>query len=169
MVLAMRFVPESHADLGHRRFDAAGATTVTAGLLAIVFGIVKAQPWGWGSSKTLGALALGAILLAAFVLIESRSPAPLVKLSIFKIRTISTANGVMMLVASALFGMFFFVSLYAQDVLHYSPLKAGLRVPAALTRHHHRRRHLAGDHPATRGPQRLGDRPGAGDARDVWC
>ena len=125
ILLALRFVPESHADLGHRRFDAAGATTVTAGLLAIVFGIVKAQPWGWGSDKTLGALALGAILLTAFVLIESRSPAPLVKLSIFKIRTISTANGVMMLVASALFGMFFFVSLYAQDVLHYSPLKAG--------------------------------------------
>jgi EmrB/QacA subfamily drug resistance transporter len=125
VVLALRFVPESHADLGHRRFDAAGATTVTAGLLAIVFGIVKAQTWGWGSDKAVGALAVGAILLAIFVLIESRSPAPLVKLSIFKIRTLSTANGVMMLVASALFGMFFFVSLYAQDVLHYSPLKAG--------------------------------------------
>ncbi len=125
ILLATRFIPESHADLGHRRFDAAGATTVTAGLLAIVFGIVKAQPWGWGSDKTLGALALGATLLAIFVFIESRSPAPLVKLSIFKVRTISTANGVMMLVASALFGMFFFVSLYAQDVLHYSPLTAG--------------------------------------------
>ncbi len=126
IMLATRYVPESHADLGHRRFDAAGATTVTAGLLAIVFGIVKAQSWGWGSTKTLGVLAFGAILLAAFVLIESRSSAPLVKLSIFKIRSIATANGVMMLVASALFGMFFFVSLYAQDILHYSPLQAGL-------------------------------------------
>ncbi len=125
ILLATRFVPESHADLGHRRFDAAGATTVTAGLLAIVFGIVKAQPWGWGSDRTLGVLALGVILLASFVLIESRSGAPLVKLSIFKVRTISTANGVMMLVASGLFGMFFFVSLYVQDVLHYSPLQAG--------------------------------------------
>ena len=55
-MLALRYVPESRADLGHRRFDAAGATTVTAGLLAIVFGIVKAQTWGWGSDKTLGVL-----------------------------------------------------------------------------------------------------------------
>jgi EmrB/QacA subfamily drug resistance transporter len=125
VMLALRFVPESHADLGHRRFDTVGATTVTAGLLAIVFGIVKAQAWGWGSTKTLGVLGAGALLLALFVFLESRNAAPLVKLSIFRIRSIATANTVMLLVASALFGMFFFVSLYAQDVLHYSPLKAG--------------------------------------------
>ncbi len=126
VALALRFVPESRADLGHRRFDAAGATTVTAGLLALVFGIVKAQSWGWGSGRTLGVLALGVALLAAFVALESRSPAPLVRLSIFRVRSITTANTVMMLVASAMFGMFFFASLYVQDVLHYSPLKAGL-------------------------------------------
>jgi EmrB/QacA subfamily drug resistance transporter len=125
VMLALRYVPESRADLGHRRFDAVGATTVTTGLLAIVFAIVKAQAWGWGSEKTLGILAVGFALLALFVFLESRSPAPLVKLSIFKVRSIATANVVMMLVASALFGMFFFVSLYVQDVLHYSPLKAG--------------------------------------------
>jgi EmrB/QacA subfamily drug resistance transporter len=126
VALAFNYVPESRADLGHNRFDAAGATTVTAGLLAIVFGIVKAQSWGWGSGRTLGVLAVGVALIAAFVLLESRSAAPLVKLSIFKIRSISTANGVMMLVASALFGMFYFVSLYAQDILGYKPLTAGL-------------------------------------------
>jgi EmrB/QacA subfamily drug resistance transporter len=126
VALAFRYVPESRADLGHNRFDAAGATTVTAGLLAIVFGIVKAQSWGWGSGKTLGVLAVGVALVAVFVFLESRSTAPLVKLSIFRIRTISTANGVMMLVASALFGMFYFVSLYAQEILHYKPLTAGL-------------------------------------------
>jgi EmrB/QacA subfamily drug resistance transporter len=125
VALALRYVPESHADLGHRRFDAVGATTVTTGLLAIVFGIVKAQAWGWGSSKTLAVLGIGALLLVAFVILESRSAAPLVKLSIFRLRSIAVANGAMMLVASALFGMFFFVSLYTQDVLHYSPLKAG--------------------------------------------
>jgi EmrB/QacA subfamily drug resistance transporter len=125
VMLALRYVPESRADLGHRRFDAVGATTVTAGLLAIVFGIVKAQPWGWGSPKTLGVLGFGALLLVFFVFLESRSEAPLVKLSIFRNRSIATANVAMMLVASALFGMFFFVSLYAQDVLHYSPLQAG--------------------------------------------
>jgi EmrB/QacA subfamily drug resistance transporter len=126
VALAFNYVPESRADLGHNRFDAAGATTVTAGLLAIVFGIVKAQTWGWGSGRTLGVLAVGIALIAVFVLLESRSAAPLVKLSIFKIRSISTANGVMMLVASALFGMFYFVSLYAQDILGYKPLTAGL-------------------------------------------
>jgi len=126
VTLALRYVPESRADLGHRRFDAAGATTVTAGLLAIVFGIVKAQAWGWGSDKTIGVLGLGAALLAIFVWLESRSPAPLVKLSIFRIRSIATANTVMLLLASAMFGMFFFASLYVQNVLGYSPLKAGL-------------------------------------------
>jgi EmrB/QacA subfamily drug resistance transporter len=126
VALAFNYVPESRADLGHNRFDAAGATTVTAGLLAIVFGIVKAQSWGWGSGKTLGVLAVGIALIVVFVFLESRSAAPLVKLSIFKIRSISTANGVMMLVASALFGMFYFVSLYAQDILGYKPLTAGL-------------------------------------------
>src|SRR5579859_5827221 len=80
--LALRFVPESRAELGHRRFDVLGASTVTAGLLAVVFGIVKAQAWGWGSARTLGVLALGALLLALFVAQEARSTAPLVKLSI---------------------------------------------------------------------------------------
>jgi EmrB/QacA subfamily drug resistance transporter len=126
VLLALRFVPESRAELGHRRFDAAGATTVTAGLLVLVFGIVKAQAWGWGAGRTIGVLAAGVVLLVSFVVLESRSPAPLVRLSIFRIRTISTANSVMMLVASAMFGMFFFASLYVQNVLGYSPLKAGL-------------------------------------------
>jgi predicted MFS family arabinose efflux permease len=75
----------------------------------------------------------GFLLLAVFVLLESRNSAPLVKLSIFRIRSISTANSVMLLVASALFGFFFFASLYVQDILGYSPLKAGLAfLPASL-------------------------------------
>jgi EmrB/QacA subfamily drug resistance transporter len=133
VTLALRFVPESHADLGHRRFDAAGATTITAGLLAIVFGIVKAESWGWGSTKTIGVLALGAVLLGVFVLQESRSVAPLVKLSIFRIRSIATANSAMLLIASAMFGMFYFASLYVQDVLGYSALRAGFAfLPVSL-------------------------------------
>jgi len=125
ITLALRYVPESRADLGHRRFDAFGAGTVTAGLLAIVFGIVKADSWGWGSTKTLGVLALGVVLLGIFVAQESRSAAPLVKLSVFRIRSIATANSAMLLVASAMFGMFYFASLYVQDVLGYSALRAG--------------------------------------------
>ncbi len=131
--LALRFVPESRADLGHRSFDALGATTVTAGLLAIVFGIVKAQAWGWGSGRTLGVIAVGVALLVTFVWLESRSRAPLVRLSIFRIRSLATADAVMMLVASAMFGMFFFASLYVQNILGYSPLRAGLAfLPVSL-------------------------------------
>jgi EmrB/QacA subfamily drug resistance transporter len=126
IALAMRFVPESRAELGHRSFDLAGATTVTGGLMAIVFGITKTQSWGWGDARTLALLGLGVLLLAAFVAIESRSKAPLMRLSIFKIRTLAVANGSMLLVLSGMFGMFFFVSLYVQDVLGYSALHAGI-------------------------------------------
>jgi EmrB/QacA subfamily drug resistance transporter len=133
IMMAYRYVPESIADLGHRRFDAVGATTITGGLLAIVFGIVKAETWGWGAGRTLAVFALGIVLLATFFVVESRSSAPLVKLSIFRIRSLSTANAVMLLVASGMFGFFFFASLYVQDILHYSPLKAGFAfLPATL-------------------------------------
>jgi EmrB/QacA subfamily drug resistance transporter len=125
-LLAVRIVPESRAQLGHRTFDLAGAVTVTAGLVVLVYAIVKAQAWSWGSSRTVGLLLLSALLLTAFVVIEQRSAAPLVRLSIFRIRTLSTANGALLLVASGLFGMFFFCSLYVQEILGYSPLRAGL-------------------------------------------
>jgi EmrB/QacA subfamily drug resistance transporter len=133
VLLAFRYVPESRADLGHRRFDVLGATTVTAGLLTLVFGIVKAQSWGWGSVSTIAVLGTATVILAAFLVIEARSKAPLVKLSIFRVRSIAAANSTMLLVASAMFGMFFFVSLYVQEILGYSPLKAGLAfLPATL-------------------------------------
>jgi EmrB/QacA subfamily drug resistance transporter len=125
VLMAYRYVPESTADLGHRRFDLAGASTITGGLLVLVFGIVKAQSWGWGAGRTLAVLAAGVVLLAIFVATEARSNAPLIKLSIFRIRSIATSNVVMLLVASGMFGMFYFASLYVQDVMHYSPLKAG--------------------------------------------
>lgn len=126
LALAMRFVPESKVDLEHRAFDAAGAISVTAGLVVLVYAIVKAQAFGWGSARTLGLMAMGLALLAAFVVIERRSRAPLVRLSIFRVRTLAVADVVLLLVASGLFGMFFFASLYVQDILGYSPLRAGL-------------------------------------------
>jgi EmrB/QacA subfamily drug resistance transporter len=123
---AVRLVPESRANVAHRTFDLAGAVTVTSGLVVLVFAIVKAQAWNWGSARVIALLSLSALLLAAFVVIEQRSKAPLIRLSIFRIRTLATANCVMLLVASGMFGMFFFASLYVQEVLGYSPLKAGL-------------------------------------------
>jgi EmrB/QacA subfamily drug resistance transporter len=123
---ALRYVPESRDEHAHKSFDLAGAVTVTAGLIALVYGIVKAQDKGWSSLHTGGFFALATALLVAFVLIETRSTEPLVRLSIFRVRTVRAANVVMLLVASGLFAMFFFNTLYLQRVLGYSALEAGL-------------------------------------------
>jgi EmrB/QacA subfamily drug resistance transporter len=126
LLLTARFVPESRSELAHRTFDLLGAATVTGGLVVIVFAIVKSQAYGWGSPRTIGLMAAGAVLLAVFGLIERRSSAPLVRLSIFRVRTLAVADLVLLLVASGMFGMFFFASLYVQEILGYSPLRAGL-------------------------------------------
>jgi EmrB/QacA subfamily drug resistance transporter len=125
-VASVKYVPESRADAEHRIFDVPGAVTVTAGLIALVYGIVNVQKAGWTSGSTLlwGGLAL--VLLTAFVLIEQRQRAPLVRLGIFRVRTLRAANVTMLLVASGLFSMFFFNTLYVQRVLGFSPLQAGL-------------------------------------------
>ncbi len=126
LALTLRYVPESRDELPHRSFDLAGAISVTSGLIVLVYAIVKAQSYGWGSGRTIGLLAGAVVLLALFVVIERRAVAPLVRLSIFKVRTLAVADGVLLLVASGMFGMFFFASLYVQEILGYSPLKAGL-------------------------------------------
>jgi EmrB/QacA subfamily drug resistance transporter len=123
---SLRLVPESRDEHAHRSYDVGGAVTVTGGLMALVYAIVKAETDGWTSTTTIGFFALSAILLASFIVIELRHPAPLVRLSIFRIRSLSTANIVMFLVASGMFAMFFFNTLYIQRVLGYGPLKAGL-------------------------------------------
>jgi EmrB/QacA subfamily drug resistance transporter len=125
-VAALRYVPESRDEHAHKSFDLAGAVTVTGGLIALVYGIVKAQDKGWTSLHTGGFFMLAIVLLGAFLVIESRSAEPLVRLSIFRVRTIRAANVVMFLVAAGLFSMFFFNTLYLQRVLGYSPLQAGL-------------------------------------------
>jgi EmrB/QacA subfamily drug resistance transporter len=125
-VAALRNVPESRDEHAHKSFDVAGAITVTSGLIALVYGIVKAQDKGWTSLHTGGFFTLAAVLLVAFVVIESRSAEPLVRLSIFRVRTVRAANVVMLLVASGLFSMFFFNTLYLQRVLDYSALEAGI-------------------------------------------
>jgi EmrB/QacA subfamily drug resistance transporter len=124
--LAWRLVPESKDEHAHKAFDLAGAVTVTTGLLALVYGIVKAQEKGWTSLHTGGFFAVALALLAAFLVIEKRSAEPLVRLSIFRVSTVRSANVAMFLVAAGLFAMFFFNTLYLQRVLGYSALKAGL-------------------------------------------
>jgi EmrB/QacA subfamily drug resistance transporter len=125
-VLSLRYVPESTDAQAERHFDVAGAVTVTGGLMALVYAIVKAETDGWTSGTTIGFFALSAVLLVSFVVIELRSKAPLVRLSIFRVRSLTTANIVMFLVASGMFAMFFFNTLYIQRVLGFGPLKAGL-------------------------------------------
>jgi EmrB/QacA subfamily drug resistance transporter len=125
-ILSLRLVPESKDEAAHKTFDLPGAVTVTGGLIALVYGIVRSSQSGWGSAEVLGFLALAAVLLVGFVVIERRSAEPLVRLSIFAVRTVRGANVVMFLVACGLFAMFFINTLYVQRVLGYSPLEAGL-------------------------------------------
>src|SRR6201996_3908778 len=119
VLLALRYVAESRLVVARRAFDLAGALTVTSGLVVLVYAIVKAQTYGWGSTRTLGLGLVAFALLAAFVAIERRSSAPLVRLSIFRIRALTVADTVLLLVASGMFGMFFFASLYVQEILGY--------------------------------------------------
>jgi predicted MFS family arabinose efflux permease len=124
--LAPRLILESRSESTTRHFDTAGAVSVTAGLSLLVYAIVDANDAGWGSTQTLGLLALAAGLISAFVAIELRSPAPLVPFRIFRMRTLTGANAVGLLLGGSLFAMFFFITLYMQQVLGYSPIKAGL-------------------------------------------
>jgi EmrB/QacA subfamily drug resistance transporter len=125
-VLSSRLVPESRNDHVHRSFDVPGAVTATGGLMALVYAIVGTESHGWGSPTTIAFFVVAVVLLAAFVLIEQRTVSPLVRLSIFRVRSLLTANVVMLLVASGMFAMFFFNTLYIQRVLGYGPLEAGL-------------------------------------------
>ena len=125
-VLSLRLVPESRDAAAHKSFDIAGAVTVTGGLIALVYGIVRTSEAGWGSVEVIGFLTLAAVLLVSFLVIESRSAEPLVRLSIFSVRTVRGANAAMFVVACGLFAMFFFNTLYLQRVLGYSALEAGL-------------------------------------------
>jgi EmrB/QacA subfamily drug resistance transporter len=125
LLLSARYVPESER-AERRGFDLAGALSVTGGLMVLVYGIVKAQDYGWGSARTLGLMAAAAVILAAFVVIELRSRYPLVRLSIFRVRSLTAANATMLAVAGGMFAIFFFATLYVQQVLHLSPVQAGL-------------------------------------------
>ncbi len=125
-LLSPRLLPESRAE-GARHFDIAGAVTVTLGLSLLVYSLVNANEAGWASAETLILLAIAAVLIVGFVVIERRTKAPLVPFpGIFRHRSITGINVTALLIAMALFSMFFFISLYMQQVLGYDPLEAGL-------------------------------------------
>jgi EmrB/QacA subfamily drug resistance transporter len=125
---------ESRAELDHRHFDFAGAFSVTAGLMLLVYALTRATTDGWGTPTTLGLLAGSAALVAVFVVNELRSKAPLLPMRIFRLPTLAAANVTMALVGGVAFSEFFVLSLYMQDVLEYSALQSGVAFVAfALT------------------------------------
>ncbi len=131
--IAPRLLPESRDDASERVFDAAGALTVTAGLALLVYALVDANNAGWGSTQTIGLIAVAVALLGAFLVIESRTSNPLMPFRIFRLRTLRGADVVGLLIGMSLFAMFFFLSLYMQQVLGYDALKTGFAyLPLAL-------------------------------------
>jgi EmrB/QacA subfamily drug resistance transporter len=134
LLLAPRTVPESRLETGRRRYDPFGAVTVTGGLSLLVYAASTAPQVGWATARTVSLLAVSVILLIAFVVIESRLEAPLMPLRIFRLRTLAGANAVSMLLGGSFFAFIFIGTLYMQQVLGYSALKAGLAwLAASLT------------------------------------
>jgi EmrB/QacA subfamily drug resistance transporter len=132
--IAPMLLAESRSESETRTFDVAGAVSVTAALSILVYALVDATNAGWGSTQTIGLLGVSALLMAAFVAIETRSKSPVVPFRIFRQQTVTGANVVGLLIGASLFSMFFFISLYMQQVLGYSAIKSGLSyLPLALT------------------------------------
>ena len=125
-IAAPILLAESRDDREHRSFDIPGAVTVTAGLAILVYALVDANDAGWGSTQTVVLLAVALALIGIFLAIELRQRSPLVPFSIFRLRTLSASNVIGLLLGAALFSMFFFVSLYMQNVLGFTPLETGL-------------------------------------------
>jgi EmrB/QacA subfamily drug resistance transporter len=117
---------ESRANLAHRNFDVAGAVSITGGLMLLVYAITRAAQHGWATTETVTLLTVSALLLVAFFVIEFRSKAPLLPLRIFRLRTLTASNVSGLLMGGAVFSQFFLLTLYMQQVLHYSALKTGL-------------------------------------------
>jgi EmrB/QacA subfamily drug resistance transporter len=129
-VLVLALVPfllrESRADLNHRHFDTAGAASITGGLMLLVYAMTRATQHGWATTETIGLLTASAALMIGFVVIEFRSKGPLLPMRIFRLRTLTASNITGLLMGAAIFSQFFLLTLYMQQVLHYSALKTGV-------------------------------------------
>jgi EmrB/QacA subfamily drug resistance transporter len=131
--LTLRLLPDDRGSDDERRLDVTGAVTVTASLMLGTYAIVNGNDNGWTSGETIALLAASAALLGIFLTVESRVRSPLMPLGLFRLRNISVANVVGVLMAGAMFGWFFLAALYLQLVLDYSPLEVGLAfLPATL-------------------------------------
>jgi EmrB/QacA subfamily drug resistance transporter len=124
-VAASYLLIDESRDPTHERLDVPGLATSALGLFALTYGLIEANTYGWGSGRIVGAFVVAAVALVAFVVLERRQRAPMLDLTLFRNRTYVGANLVVLLVALAMFGVFFFVSLYMQNVLRYSAVEAG--------------------------------------------
>ena len=124
IVASFLLIDESR-DPTHERLDLPGLATSALGLFALTYALIEANTYGWGSARIVGAFALAAISLVSFVVLERRQRAPMLDLTLFRNRTYVGANLVILLVALAMFGVFFFVSLYMQNILGFSAVQAG--------------------------------------------
>ena len=130
---AYAFIDESRDTSRDQRPDVPGLVTSGIGLFALTYALIEANTHGWGSTRILGAFAIAAVSLAAFVVLELRQRRPMLDLTLFRNATFSGANVAMLLVALAMFGVFFYVSLYVQQILGYSPVEAGASfLPATI-------------------------------------
>jgi EmrB/QacA subfamily drug resistance transporter len=125
-IVASRIVPPHESEETHNELDLPGATSITGGLLLLVYGLVQGPTHGWTAFSTLSYFVISALLFIFFVTNEQRVEHPLIPLSIFKLRNLTGANLTLLPVFAAMFATFFFSSLYIQDVLHYSASKTGL-------------------------------------------
>ncbi len=126
-------VRESRDTSVGRDVDYAGVAVLTAGLTALVLALVEGNSWGWGSPEIIGLLAVAAVALPAFVFVENRVKAPMVQFDLLSDRNFLGAVVVALIITFAMMGVFFFLALYMQDILHYSPLEAGVRfLPSTL-------------------------------------
>ncbi|WP_411059314.1 MFS transporter [Streptomyces sp. E11-3] len=133
LIAAALWISESRAGGGHR-LDLPGALLVTGGLATLAYGIVQTESEGWTAPATLVPLSAGLVLLGSFLAVEARTRVPLMPLKLFRVRSVSAANVSMLICGGAMFAMWMFMTLYAQNVLDYSPLEAGLAlVPSSLT------------------------------------
>lgn len=132
LIGALRWLPESRSGAG-RRLDIPGALLVTGGLATLAYGISRTEADGWTSASALLPLAAGLLLILGFLVVEARTAAPLMPLGLLRLRAVASANVAMLVCGSSTFSMWFFMTLYAQNVLGYSPLAAGLAfVPSSL-------------------------------------
>ncbi len=133
VALAVRFVPGGRIETHERGADILGAAAITGGLALLIYAIVGTQTYGWGSPRTLTLGVVALVLIAAFVGIEARVRAPLVRLAIFRTRALAVGDGAMFFLGAGLFANFYFGTLYLQEILHFSPIATGFAfLPVAV-------------------------------------